>query len=410
MPAPSLALLFADTRTLPTGVSFTRTTEAWYWEQDGMLRWVPANTPRFVYDPLSLRSIGLLVEEARTNYITYSNDFLQSSWTKLGCEVFSNFGPWWQYRVPTTKVVENTSNGQHGIATTISGLADNTVVTLYVEVAPAGRSQIQLNGMRKDGIAASAVFTLVGNGSYSSLTNAYSASIRGRANGFYQCELTFDTLTGATTPYGQVLLYNGGYSYTGNGFDGIYLAHAQLETNSEASSPILTTGSTKLRNTDSPSITGTNFSSWFNAAEGTLLVEGRAYKRYANTSQIPFLVSISDGTSNNRMYIGNGVQSTYTDARMVVTSGGVTQANNSTLTEEPTNIWLLGYKANDFAFVGRGSLLYTSATGSVPSVNRMDIGKGAAAAGNVLNGTIARILYWSSKIDNTLSPQLTTRA
>jgi hypothetical protein len=34
MPAPSLALLFADTRTLPTGVSFTRTTEAWYWEQD----------------------------------------------------------------------------------------------------------------------------------------------------------------------------------------------------------------------------------------------------------------------------------------------------------------------------------------------------------------------------------------
>jgi hypothetical protein len=406
MPAPSLALDFAGLRALDSRITFTRTGEGAYYDTDRLVRVAPTNTPRFTCDPLTGRSLGLLVEVSRSNYVAYSSDYTPTAWLKLNCEIFQSVGPYWRADTKTAKLIETTANGEHGIHCDASQAADNAVITCYAVVAPAGRNQVIVGLLRKDNTEARVTFTLVGRGSYSSVSNCYTAKITPIANGFYICEITCNALTGAVIPKPLIRLLDssGNRGYTGDGSSGIYLAHVQVENGSEASSPIFTSGAYATRNVDTVSITGSNFSSWFNSSEGTILVEGATNFRYATSNTFPFLFSINDGTNNNRLNIAYRVLSAYTDVSFDVYTGGTSQVGYATNVSETTSTWILSYKANDFSGAGRGVLLFTDAAGSLPTVNRIHIGM--SASGNHLNGTVARLFYWPQRIADTFSPQL----
>lgn len=405
MPAPSLVLDFAGTQTLDSRITFSRPDPGAYYGPDGLVRVAPAGSPRFTFNPRTRRCEGILCEEARTNYLTYSNDFAQLAWVKNGCEVFPNVGPQWQFGVATTKLVENNVNGFHILERTVTGLSDNTVYTFSVVVAPAGRTTVRLSPKRKNGSYAESSFTLTGDGVIGSYTGALSVAIKRLANGFYQCEITYDMLSGATTPEARVILHNNGDAYTGDGSSGVYIAHVQLEAGAEATTPIFTSGATATRSADDIAITGSNFTSWFNATEGTILVEGKTNRRYANANTFPRLCSFNGGGTNDDMRLLYRVFSPYTDFDAIVAAGGVTQAQATTEQNETTTRWVLAYKANDFAFAGRGVLLGTDTSGSVPTVNRLAIGSANATA--YINGPIARLIYWPVRIANSYLPQLT---
>jgi hypothetical protein len=61
-------------------------------------------------------------------------------------------------------------------------------------------------------------------------------------------------------------------SYTGDGYSGIYIWGAQLEAGAFPTSYIPTVASQVTRSADSASMTGTNFSDWYRADEGTFIV------------------------------------------------------------------------------------------------------------------------------------------
>lgn len=407
MTTPTLVLEFARTKTLSSLITFSRPYQGAYHGPDGYVRIAAAGASRFTHDPLTGQSLGLLKEEQRTNYITYSQDYTQSAWTKTNCDVFPNVGPWWQLGVATTKIVEDTANSEHGLTVGVS-VSDNTVVTHSMWLAPAGRTKVYVAFLRKNGTEAGANFTLTGDGTYDTPYNIYSAKITREANGFYRCEITCDTLSGAsgTLPFLRILDATGNRTYTGDGSSGIYLAHAQLEAGGEATTPIFTTGATATRSADYIAITGSNFSSWFNPSEGTILVEGQTNLRYANTNRFPRLCSFNGGGTTDDMRLLYRVISLYTDYDSVVAAGGVTQAQATTGQNETTTRWVLAYKANDFAFAGRGVLLGTDTSGIVPTVNRLDIGD-MYGGGAALNGPIARLIYWPVRIANSYLPQLT---
>ena len=71
---PSLDLTFADRKSLVDRISgnnlitFTRSTTGTYVGSDGLIKTAAVNEPRFDHNPLTRESLGLLVEEARTNY------------------------------------------------------------------------------------------------------------------------------------------------------------------------------------------------------------------------------------------------------------------------------------------------------------------------------------------------------
>jgi hypothetical protein len=78
---PELSLDFVNT---PEGIdpaySFTRNSAATYVGPDGFIKTAAVNQPRFDFDPVTGDVKGLLVEESRTNLLTYSTTF-DVAWT-----------------------------------------------------------------------------------------------------------------------------------------------------------------------------------------------------------------------------------------------------------------------------------------------------------------------------------------
>lgn len=82
---PSLNLDFANSATLDPRITFTRGTNATYTGSDGLVKnTVGIHSPRFDWDPVTRECKGLLIEEARTNLLTYSNNLDNATWSKWG--------------------------------------------------------------------------------------------------------------------------------------------------------------------------------------------------------------------------------------------------------------------------------------------------------------------------------------
>ena len=64
---PSLNLNFAKSRALDSRITFTRGSTATYVGRDGLVKYAAEDEPRFDHDPETLESLGLLIEESRTN-------------------------------------------------------------------------------------------------------------------------------------------------------------------------------------------------------------------------------------------------------------------------------------------------------------------------------------------------------
>lgn len=69
VPVFDLRFTSPGTLTYPAGWAFNRTTAGWCFDATGTLVQVPADTPRFDYDPATLACRGLLLEETRTNSV-----------------------------------------------------------------------------------------------------------------------------------------------------------------------------------------------------------------------------------------------------------------------------------------------------------------------------------------------------
>ena len=78
---PILDLNFAATKTLDRRITFTRDSVGTYVGEDGLVKYASNNVPRFDHDPTTGESLGLLIEESRTNYVDNSNDV--SQWNRI---------------------------------------------------------------------------------------------------------------------------------------------------------------------------------------------------------------------------------------------------------------------------------------------------------------------------------------
>jgi hypothetical protein len=166
---------------------------------------------------------------------------------------------------------------------------------------------------------------------------------------------------------------------------------AQLEAGAFATSFIPTAATSVLRNADVVSMTGTNFSNWYNASEGSFAV--LSLMTNAAGTSTPTAIMVRDSTSANRIQLRH--QST--NYNFLVQNASVPQASFSTpyvLNSQENAV--LSYKTNSFISALNGQIVGTDFTGTVPSVDRMDIGSFGGA--NYINGHIAKILYWPMQL------------
>jgi hypothetical protein len=285
---PKLALDFT-TGALDSRVTFTRTTSAsnpaTYVNSSGVITEATNDQPRFDYDPVTLVCKGLLVEESRQNLFTYSNDFDVSPWLVLNASVTAN----------TTFSPDGTQNADTYNATTTAGFlyrspnfTSGLIYAYSVYAKAINGTQIRLVGNNASLGLGVGIFNLI-NGTVSSVTGTgTSAQIFNAGNGWYRCVLY---LTASGTGSYQIRL-TGNATETGNLF-AIY--GAQLEAGAFATSYIPTGATALTRNADVATMTGTNFSDFWQAAKGGASVIATP----STVSAIRPLVQYDDNTADN---------------------------------------------------------------------------------------------------------------
>jgi hypothetical protein len=348
---------------------------------------------RFDHNPTTFESLGLLIEEQRTNLFTYSEDFSNAIWIKGNSSITSNTVIAPDGALTGDAFIENTANSTHSIFQQVaSQAAGSYTFTIYVK--PAGRTQFRI--AQNITTEYSAIFDLSAQ-TVTSAVNGATGTITAVGNGWFRCSLSFTTTVSIALLMAVNLSSSGSLSYTGNGYSGIYIWGAQLEAGAFATSYIQTVASQVTRSADAASMTGANFSSWYRADEGTI------YSECSFTATNQIVSSFNDGTSNNRMF--TWANATTTNNFRVI-AGANTQVDLSTTSSlNSYNKQAATYATNNFAFVVNGGTVGTDIVGLVPVVNRLQIGNDPSGAS--LFGTIKKIAYYPLRVTNAQLQALT---
>ena len=398
-----LDLRFALQKTLDPRVTFTRASTGTFVGSDGLLQSATTNEARFDHNPTTGESLGLLVEEARTNLLLRSEEFDNASWTNGNTTESGNVAVAPNGTLTADKLIENSGAGFKSIEQAVAISALTYTFSVYVKAVERSIIQLLWSGGASTNFANFNLATgTVTAGTYTS------ATITPAGSDWFRLSIT--SVLAAGTFSGIISLQTSASatraaSYTGNGTSGIYLWGAQLEAGASPTSYIPTTTATATRAADVASITGSAFSSWYRQDEGTVFVEGGPTNPTLNKTQL--LLSISDGSANNRMYLGKKFDST-TVAEFGVASGGVGQAFILTTPSSISNArFAAGYKVNDFAVASSGGALATDTSGSVPvSSTQLLIGTLDTGSNNI-NGHLRRLTFWPVRLPNTTLQAIT---
>jgi hypothetical protein len=168
--------------------------------------------------------------------------------------------------------------------------------------------------------------------------------------------------------------------------------YAQVEVGGVATSFIPTAASTVTRNADSVSMTGTNFSSWYNQTQGTFVAAASSFQ--GGTFRSVF--DAQEGANQERIYQSLGTQTVFE-----ITDNGVSQAaiNAGSVLANVVGKVASAYELNNFASSLNGAAVVTDTTGTLPTTNRIFFGS-RLAVGEFLNGHIRSIAYYNTRLSN----------
>ena len=372
-----------------------------------VLQTAASGVPRFEHNPVTGESLGLEIEEQRTNLLTYSEQFDNAAWTKSNTTVTANTIVAPDGTLTGDKVVESNSTSRHEItlASAIAGATAGATYTLSLFAKAAGRSYVEVffaTGEITNNPYA--IFDLA-NGTVSYSSGA-TASIISTGNGFYRCSITAIPLSTTITPFlgivntASTARLN---SYTGDGFSGIYIWGAQLEAGAFPTSYIPTVASQVTRAADSAVMTGANFSSWYRQGQGTLFAEASSVSPEAGN----FITSISQAGSSSNM-----VALTMTSGKpssLIITNAAtqtLTSISSVTLQSNVAFKDSVAYSTNNASVAGNGVGSALISTLLVPRVEQLNIGLNAVG-GQHINGTIRKLTYYPQRLSNAELVEMT---
>lgn len=397
---PRLALDFT-TGVLDPRVTVTRALDtATRVNSSGYIEIVNANLPRFDYDPVTLAPKGLLIEETRRNLLLRSQELdVSGTWGQNSVSVGQN----------ATTSPDGTTNAESLIGTAANArhyLRQSQTVTSstsYALTAYAKANGYTVFALREGNTTGAWAQFDVSAGTVRGSGNGGTGSIQSVGNGWYRCSLVCTTGAAQTSfaadlyllSSAQAIVDPGNILWTPDGTSGLFVFGADLEAGTFATSYIPTSTAQVTRNADAVSMTGTNFSDWFNASQGSLFAQCSTL----SVADRRGAVSLSDGVGNSYLDLRITALTGNAASRFVVVDGGVVQANISSPVAVANTVYgLLGtYKLNNFAFARSGVSIGTDNLGSIPTVNQMQIGC-ISGGSSFLNGWLAKISYWNQQV------------
>jgi hypothetical protein len=362
--------------------------------------------PRFDYNPTTLAPLGLLIEEQRVNLALYSEQFDNAYWNATGGTVSANnaTSPDGTLDADTFTEAAGSTDPRFPVTVTLV-IGTSYTLSTYVKIK-AGSAQRYLMLVFNAGFAfvSGANFDLVA-GVVGATTNA-TGTITPVGNGWFRCTMTPSATATATSASFRVRIaavntsgnIAGPSAYVGDGTSGFILFGAQLEAGAFATSYIPTVASTVTRAADIAVMSGSNFSTWYNQSQGTIVVECNQVAG-ANSTSIAY--AISDNTFNNSQYAIYTGGNAFRGANYLV--GGVSQAALIG-TFSVANVAVpikdaFAYAVDNFGESLGGQTTRTDSLGIVNTAsNRMYIGSSWSGTGNYTNGHIRSITYYPYRL------------
>ena len=410
---PSLDLRFADNKSLvdaTTGaslVTFTRASSGTFVGSDGVLRTATTNEPRFDHNPTTGESLGLLVEEARTNVAWPSADYSGANWTKTNIQVSA---------ATTTAPDGSTCFGYEGSSASslLKRLRFNFTTTtvgtytwsIYLKAGTEDSCAITIQDGTGVNVGYATILltngTVTGGPANSGANTGTTISVQAASNGFYRVSLT-STFVAALTQIQAIITWviNGSSTSTGT----LFPWGAQLEQGSFATSVIPTTTAAATRSADVASITGSNFSSWYRQNSGSW---------YCSTNSLVFdsnergLFGIDTGNFA-RGYATNTCSPTRIRARRRDATN--TLAIDATSTSETRARVALVATSIEHATVYNGGAVRTDATAlTLDPITDLRIGYQnitGIPANLYLCGCISRLTYFPTRLPNNTLQSIT---
>jgi hypothetical protein len=417
---PTLNLKFSENRNLiddVTGrqlITFTRASSATFIDSAGRLQTAAVDVPRFDHNPTTGESLGLLVEDQRTNSLLRSEEFDNAAWPRSGTTLptITADAAVAPNGATTADLWTRAITGSNFISQAIAKAASAIQYTFSVFVKQSVGNFCALRCQGTFPNKVDVVFNLSSGTISTAATVAGgtftgpSASITPYPNGWYRLTVTAtsDTATG----------YQCFASFSSNGvlIDGIdsvsnsagLLWGAQLEAGAFATSYIPTTAAAVTCSADVASITGANFSSWYRQDEGTV------FARYSfpqsPTAGGGRVFQFTNAAATNLIWLRaqGGVNRIYD-----VTDASVSQAsfNQGAYAAGIEYRAALAAKANDFGFAENGGASQSDSSGTMPSVDRAGIGMEPIGNGSQGNVHIRRLTYWPQRLSNSTLQTIT---
>jgi hypothetical protein len=355
---PRLTLDFT-TALLDPRVTFTRSgNTATVINSSGYVAPINADLPRFDFNPNTLVCKGLLIEEASTNLLSYSEDQSNIIWN-----ITTNMG------VAASAAIDP-ANG-----------TDAFTLTANANLALFGRLLVGTIGQpytysiwirRKTGTGGVRMY--IGDNVSQVVTSQVSS--------------TWNRISVSNTPTATTVRVYIQLDTSGNEIE-IY--GAQVEQKAFATSYIPTVAATVTRNADVAIMTGTNFSDWYSAGAGGIVA-----------SVLPSTVSgtrpalqLDDATANEVIALRGNT----TNPELVIVDGGSPQAQIDAGTIVAKTAYNLGaaWNTNNCAAAVNGGAAVTDTTATIPTVTQARLGSDGT---NYLNGNIQTLRYWPQRIIN----------
>jgi hypothetical protein len=366
------------------------------------------SAPRFDHNPTTGESLGLLVEEARTNLLLRSEEFDNASWTKTRSSITANTIVAPNGTLTADKLVESTINGEHYTEQSIIPAAGTYTHTVFAKAGEYNQLRIRPVHIGEAFTTSAITFDLTTGPTATTNNLITNATMQILPNGWRRCSVTF-TLTSAASSHSmriQLLNADGSSVYTGDDVSGIYLWGAQLEAGAFPTSYIPTTTATVTRSADVASISGSNFSAWYRQDAFTAYVDARLLSNTSATSKHLFMVS--DGTATNRIALYNSVFGAF---RVFRGAGGANSdaeiLNQASVLAGVRYRFSGAFASTNAAATVNGAAVTLLTDQPMPSgIDRFGLWR-TYAGPDPANAHIARVTFWPTRLSNSTLQAIT---
>jgi hypothetical protein len=430
---PTLDLDFANSKTLDPRITFTRASGGSYVGADGLIKYAGVNEARFDHDPSSGESLGLLVEEARTNRTT-SSDYSTVTLSNVSkSTTVSTTAP--DGSTVFAFDANNNTSVVHRITLTNGSTGNATVphtASFFIKIPPIGSSGQISNNDRllflvrwrsSSGSGTGAVFdyfqstqnfrilSVVGafgpNPPATYNISANSPYYEKWPNGWYR--FVFPGAVASNTSADSFALYDWNISETNveqGGNCSVFLWGAQFEQGASPTSYIPTQGSTRTRAADNASITGKNFSEWYRQIGYTIFSEHITARP---SSVFPRVFNISTSTDSFRLNHYQPPQANYVGFSAINNDINFADIRYFNITQSVKAKMATSYDFNNVVLYVNGDFVGRDITNPYPSQNRDRINIGSATpSGSYINSTISKITYYPYPLKDSNLQSLTS--